>query len=716
MLQNFWITNQKNARDYLNTLTPKINSQSNTDNVWFSSMNQTSSFLQPLEQKKNELQSQVDLHSIVQQPLPTLNFWAPMSWKTNFQTDIAPKVTIPSQQQSNSNPNFFAKNVKPQPTQSLNIPWIEQTNADNTKNTELSDEDVDMLNQAIENWFSKDDALKLLNEYKNKEQPTQEQTQPWFLQKLWESYIKPIQTLWEELIKKPVDRLLDYAQGRDTDPTNTYTQNDIWKTWGAALTAWFNAVTPWLTAWLNVAWSTDLWGKLLSSAPWQIWAWAILWKIAWWNKWAVIWWAIWAIPWVTDFMLNNVPWLKDYYNSLDESWKEGMKGTISGLAMLWAGSIAWKAQWKNTQETINILNKIPENVAHWIIDAVKTMPENVKQIINNLQQTPEQKISKADTETIDKIRQAIRPSITWVDTSWKFEAQSAKLLQWVKEVVNQWYTPKNAKQAMEAINESKQKLWQQVQGENRKVNKITTWDEIAQEIYNFTKNHENDALFRANPELEWRLSQYADSIKENPRFSKLTQDDLQELLTNTNQKIPANSFLKQLDSNPIETQKNTVLASLLRDKVENNLMDTIWSSSQELRNKYGSLRQLEKDLAKRYWVYARQNPKWLADLFWAEAIPEIAMGIITGNIWQVAKWVLIKWVTQTIKNKNNPNNIIKDIFATQAKIKGKVIQKQEPSKLLLPPWKTPNKPIITPQTVEKWVIQESKIWLPKKSK
>lgn len=617
-----------------------------------------------------------------------LNFWAPMSWATNFQTDIAPKVTIPWQQTTSSTPNFLTQNVKPQPTPSLKIPWIEQANASNEWSLfdkYMNDSNISkqwkfkMLSDVQSGNISEEDANEIIAKIYEWQQPTQEK--PWFIWWVKESITNRLSNIWEWILR-PQER------------PETISQN------------------PAIAA-LQPLWSAIWQAGQVAGAVWDIgfevlkWLWRGVNYLSWWTIWQ-------ALEW----------WAKKLWNSLTPETQQTAVNAIQQWGEIYSQFKKENPYLADTLEwSANIASLLPIGKAWqvWVKAGEKVAEKWIKWVQKVWEKlwafTPiEQKIAKADTETIDKIRQAIRPSITWVDTAWKFDAQSDKLLQWVKEVVNQWFVPKNTKQAMEAINESKQKVWQQVQEANRKVNKITTWDEIAQEIYNFTKNADNDALFRANPELEWRLSQYADSIKENPRFSKLTQDDLQELLTNTNQKIPANSFAKQLDSNPIETQKNAVVASLLRDKIENNLMDTIWTSSQELRNKYWALRQLEKDLAKRYWVYARQNPKWLSDLFWAEAIPEIAMWIITGNIWQVAKWVLTKWIIQTIKNKNNPNNIIKDIFKSQSKIKWlkaplKPQVTPKAQQILLPPWKWPNAPIITPQTAEKWVILESKKWL-----
>lgn len=307
--------------------------------------------------------------------------------------------------------------------------------------------------------------------------------------------------------------------------------------------------------------------------------------------------------------------------------------------------------------------KVAEATWKWVVKAWEKVVEWAKNII------PKTDVTKVDLETTDLIRKAVRPSVTWVDTAWKYAAQDAKLLQWVKEVVREWYTPKDAKEAMEAIAETKNKIWAKVWENNKQVTKVTNGNELSDDIYRFVNDAENDDIFRANPELETRLIKYAEEIKNNKRFQALNQEQLQQLLTDTNSKIPSTSFLKQLDANPIETQKNAVISTLLRDKVENNLMEQLWATNQLLRNSYWAVRQLEKDLAKRYAVYARQNPAWIADMFWADAIPDIIMWVMRWDIAWVVWWIAKRGIISKIKDMNNPNNLIKEIFKKQAKVK-----------------------------------------------
>jgi hypothetical protein len=64
-------------------------------------------------------------------------------------------------------------------------------------------------------------------------------------------YAKPIETLGNELVKKPLDSLIDYAMGRQQDSSDKFTTADVSKIGNAAMGATFNAVAPIVSAAIN---------------------------------------------------------------------------------------------------------------------------------------------------------------------------------------------------------------------------------------------------------------------------------------------------------------------------------------------------------------------------------------------------------------------------------------------------------------------------------
>ena len=373
--------------------------------------------------------------------------------------------------------------------------------------------------------------------------------------------------------------------------------------------------------------------------------------------------AIWNI---IDWVVNVYWWklTKTWIDKVDKFWNVIKTKVLE----TWTNV---KQNLKNVWETFNeVWNRIKQGDVEYKFKVWETNPEIItptKKVNKNYQ--PEEYAKQIDEQTKAELRQATRPSITWIDTTWKYAKQDEKLLNWVKEVVNQGHTPKTTKEALEKISESKKQIWNNIEETNRKVDIKTNWKDLRDDIYNFIDDTDNDDLFRANPELEIRLKNYADSIETNKRFQDLSQEDLQNLLTDMNSKTPSSKFLQQLDTNPIETQKNIVIANILREKTEKNLMDTLWITNQELRNKYWALRELEKNLAKRYGVFARQNPKWLTDMFSMDALPDMLIWLATGDFKQAWKWFLKKVWAKFIKGRNNPDTIIANIFKKQAELK-----------------------------------------------
>lgn len=153
---------------------------------------------------------------------------------------------------------------------------------------------------------------------------------------------------------------------------------------------------------------------------------------------------------------------------------------------------------------------------------------------------------------------------------------------------------------MQSIQDTKQNIWSKVEQANKAVVKTTTGDEIATKLRQFVNDPDNKTTFLSRPELKEKLLQYADEVQANKDFSSITQQELQDVLSDINSRIPAGSFLKQLDANPTQTAQNTIIAKIYRDIIDDNLENAVGTAGKEARQAYGAVRQLEKDFAKRY--------------------------------------------------------------------------------------------------------------------
>jgi hypothetical protein len=88
---------------------------------------------------------------------------------------------------------------------------------------------------------------------------------------------------------------------------------------------------------------------------------------------------------------------------------------------------------------------------------------------------------------------------------------------------------------------------------------------------------------------------------------------------------------------------------------------------QQLKNQYGALKSIEKDVNRRAIVDARKNVKGLIDFADIFSGSQILKGIISMNPAEFTSGVAKKGIGEYIKYLNNPNRMIKDMFKVMSK-------------------------------------------------
>lgn len=106
------------------------------------------------------------------------------------------------------------------------------------------------------------------------------------------------------------------------------------------------------------------------------------------------------------------------------------------------------------------------------------------------------------------------------------------------------------------------------------------------------------------------------------------------------------------------------LASLLRERLDDAITKLDGPGYQELKNEYGALKAIERDVNNRVGVVARQEKGGgifgrIADV---GAIGEVLHGIVTLNVAPVIKGTLLKAVAERVKQARNPDNVIAKVF------------------------------------------------------
>lgn len=145
------------------------------------------------------------------------------------------------------------------------------------------------------------------------------------------------------------------------------------------------------------------------------------------------------------------------------------------------------------------------------------------------------------------------------------------------------------------------------------------------------------------------------------RNNFLAAEQAQEVISMFNQSLE--SFYK----NPsYDTASKAYIDSLIVNNLRKELDSVIEKSAgpgyQQLKNAYGSLKAIEKDVAQRAIVDARRNVKGLLDFSDVFSGSQVVGGLISMNPATVGTGVTAKIISNLYKIKNDPNKIIENMF------------------------------------------------------
>lgn len=133
-----------------------------------------------------------------------------------------------------------------------------------------------------------------------------------------------------------------------------------------------------------------------------------------------------------------------------------------------------------------------------------------------------------------------------------------------------------------------------------------------------------------------------------------------------------NNSLEAFYKNPsYENASKAAIDAMVANRLRKNLDTAIEGVSgkgyQELKNKYGSLSAIEKDVAHRAVVDARKNIKGFFDLTDIFSGAEVVRGIVGMNPSAVAAGVAANRIKAIWKHMVDPNNIVKGMFSNAEK-------------------------------------------------
>lgn len=168
----------------------------------------------------------------------------------------------------------------------------------------------------------------------------------------------------------------------------------------------------------------------------------------------------------------------------------------------------------------------------------------------------------------------------------------------------------------------------------------------------------NKVLQDIRPEVARYAQQQAERLKTRGIYDA---NETQDAIKTFNESLEA--FYR--NPTPEYASKAAIDAGIvnnLRKQLDEAVTGLTGKEYQQLKNKYGALKEIEKDVAKRAIVDARKNNKGLVDFADIFSGGDMVNGILTMNPAIFTKGIAQKGITEYFKFLNNPNRIIKKMF------------------------------------------------------
>lgn len=276
----------------------------------------------------------------------------------------------------------------------------------------------------------------------------------------------------------------------------------------------------------------------------------------------------------------------------------------------------------------------------------------------------------ADRWIDDMYRKAVGPSTTGRDTPLQRRNAISEIignkadLKYTDaegKVTASGRLPQSLNETVEAIDQSKDKLFQQWDTLTKLAGEQGARVDIAPVVQALRQQAADPSLRRVNPAAVKRAEELAD---EYAKSGTLTPTEAQNDITAFNQNLKRYYKAPQAVA-PVEE----AAVRALRQQLDQTVEATVAPGYQALKTRYGALRAIEDDVDRA----ARRVGNWRAGggIFSPVAnigsVLEIGRGIVNMNLADVAAGITLKGLAEYAKARSNPNAVIRRMFKAAEK-------------------------------------------------
>lgn len=170
-------------------------------------------------------------------------------------------------------------------------------------------------------------------------------------------------------------------------------------------------------------------------------------------------------------------------------------------------------------------------------------------------------------------------------------------------------------------------------------------------------------LSSANP----KAARYAEERASDFAGKTFTAQEAQEAISVLNKKLDAFYKAPSYDM-ASEAAIDEFIARQLRASLDQKIEGAFGPGYQTLKNEYGALKSIEREVSHRAVVDARKNIKGLFDITDVATGAELARALMTMNPVSLARAGAMDAIKRWIKFRNDPNHIVKGMFGDAEKL------------------------------------------------
>lgn len=341
---------------------------------------------------------------------------------------------------------------------------------------------------------------------------------------------------------------------------------------------------------------------------------------------------------------------KTAYGQIPEDVRNDL-GNMAGVANIVPLAMGAKASTPIAKEAINIGQDVA-NLARW------TNPASLDTQIGGI---VEKNINKAIRPTVVGKRNAtqIQNFYDNANTAVKsiVENKNNLNLSDVDDITHG--VPKNLTQFSEAIDQTKKNVFRQYDDMKLAAGEAGAQVDLAPVVKELEGVIKNPVLNDLHPDIVNYAAQRMEALSARGTY---TTSEAQDAITHLNKSLE--SFYK----NPSYETANragvdAIIANNLRKAQDLVIENTAGEGYQGLKNTYGALKSIEKEVAQRAIVDARRNAKGLIDLTDIYTSGELVGGLLTMNPAMMTKGTIGLGIRKMHNVLNNPNRYVDKMFS-----------------------------------------------------